>query len=260
MAFLLMTDPSSRTAPVPRLHPSAVSLAGDARFLTTRWDVVRAAGERSAEALESLCRDCWRPVYAFLRRQGRDRHEAQDLTQEFFARLLAGPVTRDVDPARGRFRSWLLGALKNFLANEWHKSRALKRGGGVQVFSLDEAMEEDKFHLEPAHADSPDRLFDRRWAGDLLARVNARVRSDYEAAGWGTRYNMLKVYLLGGSEPSSYAEMADLLGITEGAVKSAIYKLRQRFGQVLRAEIAQTVSSPEEEAEEIRHLLDALGS
>lgn len=253
-----MPEPSSHTLSAPGRPSIPVTLAGDAQFLTTRWDVVRAAGERSAEALESLCRDCWRPVYAFLRRQGRDRHEAQDLTQEFFARLLAGKVTQGADPARGRFRSWLLGALKHFLANEWHKANTLKRGGGTQIFSLDEAMEEERFHQEPSHGDSPDKLFDRRWAEDLLARVNTRVRSDYEAAGWGERFDALKVYLLGGSEPASYADTAAALGITESAVKSAIYKLRQRFGQVLRAEIAQTVSSPEEEADEVRHLLDAL--
>ena len=254
-----MTEPSSQTlsaAPVDRGGP--VTLAGDARFLTTRWDVVRAAGERSAEALESLCRDCWRPVYAFLRRQGRDRHESQDLTQEFFTRLLAGQSTQGADPARGRFRSWLLGALKHFLANEWHRANALKRGGGVQIFSLDEAMDEERFHQEPSHGESPDRLFDRRWAEDLLARVNARVRSDYEAAGWGERFEALKVYLLGGSEPQSYAGTAAALGISESAVKSAIYKLRQRFGQVLRAEISQTVASPEDEADEVRHLLESL--
>lgn len=253
-----MPEPSSHTLPAPVRRAGPVTLAGDAQFLTTRWDVVRAAGERSAEALESLCRDCWRPVYAFLRRQGRDRHEAQDLTQEFFARLLAGKGTQGADPARGRFRSWLLGALKHFLTNEWHRANALKRGGGVQIFSLDEAMDEERFHQEPAHGDSPDKLFDRRWAEDLLARVNARVRSDYEAAGWAARFEVLKVFLLGGSEPLSYAETAEALGLTESAVKSAIYKLRQRFGQVLRVEISQTVSGPEEEADEIRHLLDAL--
>lgn len=255
-----MPDPSSHTlsAPTVRHADAAATLAGEAPFLTTRWDVVRAAGERSAEALESLCRDTWRPVYAFLRRQGRNRDEAQDLTQEFFARLLAGRGTKDADPARGRFRSWLLGALKHFLANEWHRARAQKRGGGVPVFSLDQAMEEERLDVEPAHHESPDRLFDRRWAEELIARVIARVRSDYEAAGWGARFDALKVYLLGGSAPASYAGTAQSLDLTESAVKSAIYKLRQRFGQVLRAEIAQTVSSPEEEAEEIRHLLDAL--
>lgn len=256
-----MPDPSSPSLSDPSPRPlSAGTLAGDAQFLTTRWDVIRAAGERSAEALESLCRDCWRPVYAFLRRQGRDRHEAQDLTQEFFARLLAGRVTEGADPARGRFRSWLLGALKHFLANEWHKSRTLKRGGGMTILSLDHEIEDERLIAEPVHNESPDRLFDRRWAEELLARVNARVRSDYEAAGWGDRYEALKVYLLGGSQPASYAECAATLGLTESAVKSAIYKLRQRFGQTLRAEITQTVSSPEEEAEEIRHLLDALSS
>jgi RNA polymerase sigma-70 factor (ECF subfamily) len=219
--------------------------------------VVRAAGERSQAALETLCRDCWRPVYAFVRRSGHDRPTAQDLTQEFFARLLAGSGTAGADPRRGRFRSWLLGALKHFLANEWRRSRAQKRGGDLTFLSMDQAGEEENL-LEHADNETPDLIFDRRWAEELLARVNARLRRDYEAAGWGARFDTLKVYLLEGHEPQSYDETADTLRISAAAVRSAIYKLRQRFGQALREEIEETVSTPGDVEEEIRHLLMAL--
>ena len=257
-----MTDPSSHTlAPATHRHAQGgPTMGAHAQFLTTRWDMVRAAGRQSGEALESLCRDYWRPIYAFVRRAGHDTHTAQDLTQEFFARLLSGSGTAAADPQRGRFRSWLLGALKHFLANEWHRSQRLKRGGGMVFFSIEQANEEEHRSMEPVDRESPDLLFDRRWAEELLARVNARVREDYEAAGWGDRYEALKIYLLGGYEPESYAGTAEVLGLSASAVKSAIYKLRQRFGQALRAEIAQTISSPEEMQDEIRHLMEALGA
>ena len=256
--------PSSSSRHITPVTPAGAgapaTFGPGARFLTTRWEVVRAAGEQSAEALEALCRDCWRPIYAFVRRSGYDTHTAQDLTQEFFARLLAGSGTAGADPERGRFRSWLLGALKHFLTNEWHRSQTQKRGGGLTFFSIEEAREEEHHALEPADHESPDRLYDRRWAEELLARVNARVRTDYEAAGWGARFEALKIYLLGGYEPVSYEDTAATLGLSASAVKSAIYKMRQRFGQALRAEITQTVSSPEEVQDEIRHLLAALSS
>ena len=232
-----------------------------AAFAATHWSMVLAAGRRSApsaEALERLCRAYWPPIFAHLRRVGHGIHEAQDLTQEFFSRILADESLAAVSPQKGRFRSWLLGALKHFLMNEWRRSTAQKRGGGQAVFSLD-AMEPGlREACEPRDHDAPDVAYDRRWAETVLARVNARIRREYEAAGQGERFEVLKVYLLAGKEPTSYAETAARLGVSESAVKSAIYRLRQRYGVQLRAEIASTVEDEAEVEDEIRCLLEAL--
>jgi RNA polymerase sigma-70 factor (ECF subfamily) len=241
--------------------PPACLAAGTGAFRTTRWSVVlRAKGGApdSAEALETLCRAYWTPLFAYLRRDGHDFHAAQDLTQEFFARLLAGESLAAVHPGKGRFRSFLLAALRHFLANEWDRAHCLKRGGGCAIFSLDAAAEEQREALEPSDHASPTRLFERRWAETVLARVNARLRHEYEAAGQAARFDALKVYLLNDHDPVSYAATAARLGLTESAVKSAIYKLRQRYGDMFRAEIAQTVDDPAEVEAEIRHLLAAL--
>lgn len=224
--------------------------------------VLRAGGNgtSSDDALEKLCRSYWPPIYSWVRSQGHNVEEAQDLTQEFFARLLRyGSVAR-ANPEQGRFRSFLLGSLKHFLANEWHRARAQKRGGGQALFSLDSVEGVERDAMEPRSDETPDKLFERRWAETLLARVNARLRREYEAAGQTDRFDALKVYLLGGGDAVPYVDTAKALAISESAVKSAIHKLRQRYGEMVRHEIAQTVTTEEEVEDEIRCLLAALRS
>jgi RNA polymerase sigma-70 factor (ECF subfamily) len=227
----------------------------------TQWSLVLAAGAGAADAggaLEQLCRIYWPPVHAHLRRQGMDAHRAEDLTQEFFARLLAGNSFATVSPDKGRFRTFLLAALKHFLINEWKRDRALKRGGGVPVVALDALEPGLRDALEPRDDETPEAAYDRRWAMTLLARVAARIQAEYEAAGQAERYEGLKGYLLDGAEPQSYATTAERLGISEAAVKSAVYKIRQRFGAMLRTEVARTVGREEEVEDELRCLLAAL--
>jgi RNA polymerase sigma factor (sigma-70 family) len=230
-------------------------------FVPTQWSLVLAAGGGAADsggALEQLCRVYWPPVHAHLRRQGMDAHRAEDLTQEFFARLLAGNSFASVSPEKGRFRTFLLAALKHFLINEWKRDRAQKRGGGQPLVALDALEPGLRDALEPRAEESPDAAYDRRWALTVLARVAERMKAEYAAAGQSERYEGLKGYLLDGSEPRSYAESAGRLGISEAAVKSAVYKIRQRFGAMLRAEVARTVGREGEVEDEIRCLLDAL--
>jgi RNA polymerase sigma factor (sigma-70 family) len=249
-----MSSPSSTSAPFAE--------AG-ARFRTTHWSAVVAAqspGPAAKAALESLCRGYWRPVFAHVRRQGHDVETARDLTQEFFARLLEGRWLQPADPQRGRFRSFLLKCLSRFLIDEWRRDSAQKRGGGHEFFSLDEAREEEHWGMEPADTMTPERAYDRRWAEALIARANASLRAAYESDGQAERFQALKVYLLNGHEPASYADVAGRLGLTVPAVKSAIYKLRQRYGETIRAEIAHTVSRPEEVERELAYLLEVLGS
>jgi RNA polymerase sigma-70 factor (ECF subfamily) len=224
---------------------------------------VLAAGQtntpQALDALESLCRTYWRAVYAYVRRHGRDSETARDLTQEFFARLLEGNWLSPADPQRGRFRSFLLKCLSRFLVDEWRRSTALKRGGGHQFFSIEEAREQDDTSIEPVDSFTPEQAYTRNWAEAMVAGANLRLRRAYEAEGQGERFEVLKVYLAGGEEPLAYTESAARLGLSIPAVKSAIYKLRQRYGEAVRAEIAETVSRPEDIEVELNHLLEALG-
>ena len=208
--------------------------------------------------METLCRAYWYPLYAFVRLQGRDAPEAQDLTQGFFLHLLEHRALAAVHPAKGRFRSFLLASIKNFLANEWDRSQAGKRGGGQATFSLDEFEPEQRYRVEPLDNASPDKIFDRRWAETMLAQVMARLRQDYVAAGWSARFDTLKIYLLNDYSPGSYAETAAVLGLSESAVKSAIYKLRQRFASSLRQAVVQTVADPADVESELHDLFEAL--
>ena len=230
-------------------------------FEQTQWSIVLAAADKgtpgSAEALEQLCRAYWPPVYSHLRMKGHDSHDAQDLAQEFFARLLHGPSLAAVTPEKGRFRSFLLAALKHFLINEWKRERTLKRGGAVVFVDLDGLDPGVRDACEPRDGENPESAYERRWALTLLARVRSRMKREYEAAGQSDRHAALKDYLLGG-EADSYAETAARLGLSDAAVKSAIYKIRQRFGQLLRAEIARTVDSAGEVDDELRHLIASL--
>ena len=248
--------------PDPHEQPSA---AGQERFLTTHWSVVSlAAGEidspESAAALERLCRTYWYPLYAYVRRRGYDPHTAQDLTQEFFAHLLSTQALATVDPARGRFRSFLLASLRNLLANEWKHGRRQKRGGGTTVFSLDAAEAEERYQLEPADDSTPESTYERKWAEALLERVLARLREECDASGRSQRFETLKVFLLDDKGTVPLAEAAQRLGLTVVAVKGVVHRLRQRYREIFRDEVAGTVGRREDIDEEIRHLLQALAA
>ncbi len=242
-----MSDVKSNGAAAPR--------AGE-WFATTHWSVVLAAGQQAlpqaAEALENLCRTYWYPLYAFVRRRGYSPEDAEDLTQGFLASLLSTRGLDSVHPAKGRFRSFLLASLNHFLANEWDKARTLKRGGGQPAISLDTA--ETRYRAEPREDMSPDRIFERQWARTLLAQVAARLREDYQTAGKGPLFNVLQVYLSGEKGLTPYRETAGQLGLGLDALKKAVERLRRRYGELLREEIAHTVSDPAEVDEEIRYL------
>jgi RNA polymerase sigma-70 factor (ECF subfamily) len=231
-------------------------------FRTTHWSVVLAAGDATSPqaetALERLCRTYWFPLYAFIRRQGHDPHAAQDLTQEFFCRFLQSHALGSVVPERGKFRTFLIAALKHFLANEWDKANRLKRGAGKEVFSWDGLAPEEQYRLEPAEAPDAEKSFDRQWAQTLVAATLARLRQECVAEDTESRFEALKVFLSGNPEGVSYADAAQPLGLSEGAARSAIKRLRQRYGEIFRAEVAQTVTRPEEVEAEIRHLFAAL--
>lgn len=230
-------------------------------FAPTPWTIVMAAsfenGPAASEALESLCRAYWPPIHNHVRMRGYDRHQAQDLTQEFFTRLLRGNAFAGVSPDKGRFRTFLLAALRHFLINEWKRENAIKRGGAVTIVDLDSLDASARNACEPRHGEDPATAFDRCWALTLIAKVRERLRREYEAAGQLERHEALKVHLMdeGGR---SCLETANQLGLTESATKSAIHRIRRRFAELLRAEISRTVSDPAEVDEEIRHLLAAL--
>jgi RNA polymerase sigma factor (sigma-70 family) len=236
---------------------------GGAQFEQTRWSIVLAAKNSAdttfaRDALGKLCMTYWYPLYAFVRREGKNAHDAQDLTQEFFARLLEKNWLGGVDRGRGRFRSWLLASLKHFLANEWDKSRAQKRGSGHALIPLDTGDAESRYSHEPADSATADKLYDRRWALAVLDTVLARLRDEFSAAGKAELFDALKPTLTG--EKSPYADIAARLAMTEGAVKVAVHRLRERYRDLIRAEIAETVAAPDEVEDELRHLLAALSA
>lgn len=239
---------------------TAVSSA--AQFTTTHWSVVLAAGgkdeTRSLAALETLCRTYWYPLYAYVRRRGFSPEDAQDLVQEFFARFLAHHWVSDADRTRGRFRTFLLTALSRFLANEWDRTRAQKRGGNQVHVPLDTALAEQRYQADPATTISPDQLYDRHWAMMLLDRALNRLCSEHEQSGKAADFAILSSALTAERGDIPYAEWARELGLSESATRMAVHRLRQRFREVFREEIAQTVTTPEEVKEEIRHLLAVL--
>jgi RNA polymerase sigma-70 factor (ECF subfamily) len=232
------------------------------RFATTRWSLVLAAGQKSnahsAEALASLCEMYWYPVYAFIRRQGHRAEEGADLTQEFFARVLEKNYFHDADPARGRFRAFLCASIRHFLSNERDRARTLKRGGSQPPISLDVETAEGTYRLEPRDDLTPEKLFDRRWALILLERVLARLRDEQVSAGKGELFDHLKGFLTGDSTGVPYDDVAKASGMTEGAVKVAVHRLRRRFRDTLVQEIAETVSDPADIDAEIEYLLKAV--
>lgn len=233
-----------------------------AAFVTTHWSVVLAAGNsaspRAADALEQLCRVYWYPLYAFVRRSGHDEEPAKDLTQGFFERFLERNYLQDVDRQRGRFRSFLLASLKHFLANEWHRQRAQRRGGGARILAFDERVIETYERQDSALALSPEKIFERRWAMAMLEAVRRRLQAEHDAAGKGALFAALVVYLAGERDAPPHAHIAPRLNMTVEAVKKAVQRLRRRYGELLREEIAQTVAHPSEIDDELRCLRAAL--
>jgi len=231
-------------------------------FLTTHWSVVLAAKDnaspRCSEALETLCRTYWYPLYAFVRSSGYSPEDAQDLTQGFFARLLAKDYLRLVDPEKGRFRTFLKMALKRFLANEWERSRAEKRGGGQRLLSIDTAIGEEWFQAQSTAALAPDQIYDRHWAFTLLGEINTRLEREYNASGKAAELKVLKPYLTEERGQIPYAQVAAALETTEGAARVAVHRLRKRFRELFREVVAETVSEPLEVQEELQQVIGVL--
>lgn len=231
-------------------------------FVTTHWSVVLKAGHadtpRARDALARLCQTYWYPLYAHVRRRGHSQHDAEDLTQEFFARLLASDFIAQASRERGRFRSFLLTALSHFMADEWDRIRAQKRGGDRQIIPLEVETAETRYRLEPADTLTPEKAYERRWARTLLAHVIEQLRHEYEADGKGELFTGIKGCLTLARSGVPYAELAGQLNMSEGTLRVAVHRLRQRYRELLRAEIANTVADPGEVEEELRHLISVL--
>ena len=233
------------------------------QFATTHWSLVDAAKSdeasqtRAREALEELCRSYWYPLYAFVRSRGYSAVDAQDLTQAFFARIFETGGFASADPERGRFRSFLLGAMKHFLANEWHRAQTQKRGGRVKFLEWDALDLEARYAGTSNQSDNPEHLFDREWALETIAEAMKTLRSEMAKAGNSEQFEALKGSLTGEDEPPR-KEIAALLNMSEGAVKVAVHRLRQRFGKLLRDAIAETVSNEEDLKDEMRYLVAVL--
>jgi RNA polymerase sigma factor (sigma-70 family) len=236
------------------------TLPGPSQFPTTRWTLVVAAGDphrkEARSALVYLCENYWYPLYAYLRRRGYSADEAQDLTQEFFVRVLEGRYLDRADPEKGRFRSFILTSLKFFVADEEDRQRARKRGGGVLVpFAFSSG--EERYQREPAHDETPERIFERRWALSVLDRVVERLRNEFVHHGRPEHFERLKIFLLGQSD-APYAALASEMNTSEGAFKVAIHRLRKRYRELFRQEIADTVADPAEVESELRFLAAVL--
>jgi RNA polymerase sigma-70 factor (ECF subfamily) len=233
-------------------------------FATTHWTVVLTAGQRHTpkadRALEELCRTYWFPLYAYVRRRGYAKADAEDLVQAFFARFLARNYLEGLSAERGRFRAFLLASLKHFLANEWDKTQRQKRGGGATILSLDWQTADTQFQIAATGEPSPDKAFDREWALPLLAKVIERLQAECVVDGKGKLFEQLKVFLAAGKSETAQAEIAKALGMEEGAVRVAVHRLRKRYRVLLREEIAQTLSEPAMVDEEMRALFGAFSS
>lgn len=230
-------------------------------FATTHWTVVLAAGRQhtpqSDAALEQLCKTYWFPLYAYVRRRGHSKEDAEDSVQAFFARFLAKNYLAGLSAERGSFRAFLLASLKNFLTNEWKASQRLKRGGGEKNLSLDWATADTKFQVAAQSEPSPDRAFDREWALALLARVIERLQAECAADGKAKLFEQLKIFLMAGKSETAHADVANALGMEEGAVRVAVHRLRKRYRALLRDEIANTLSDPAMVDDEMRALFGA---
>lgn len=251
-----MTDEPENTASRNTIH----TLAGASDFPTTRWTLVVAAADpqrkEARSALVSLCESYWYPLYAYVRRRGYLPDKAQDLTQEFFIRVLEGRYLDRADPEKGRFRAFVLTSLKFFLADEGDRERAQKRGGGAAL-PLEFSSGEERYEREPAHDETPERIFERRWALSVLDRVVERLRIEFVHHGRPEHFERLKVFLLGHSD-APYAALAREMNTSEGALKVAIHRLRKRYRELFRQEIADTVAGPAEVESELRFLAACL--
>jgi RNA polymerase sigma factor (sigma-70 family) len=234
---------------------------GRASFRTTQWSIViHAASDNSAlaaAALEGLCQHYWYPIYACVRRSGYSHPDAADLTQAFFARVVEKRCLTGLVPGEARFRSFLLTALKHFLINEWQSAHRLKRGGGRQIISLDENADE-VYRAEPADHASPDKLFEKRWAISVVERVLARLRSEFVASEQPALFDALKPALIGDKLEMPYAEVGALFGLSEGAIKVAVHRMRKRFRDLLREEVSETLQDSRQAEDEVRYLILAL--
>lgn len=250
-----MGSPSPDGGPVP---------AGRRRFETTRWTVVLAAGEGDEEearqALATLCQSYWHPVYAYLRARGHGRQEAEDLTQGFFTRLIEKDALRHARRERGRFRSFLLASLKNYVANEWDRERAQKRGGESGPVRLETDELERRLYLDPASQTTPEDLFLEHWTLALLDRVTVALGAEMRERGMGEEFEVLRDLLAPQGSGPRYKDVAARLGTTEGAVKVRVHRLRKRFGELLRREVVEVVPSPDQVEDELGALLEAVAS
>jgi RNA polymerase sigma-70 factor (ECF subfamily) len=248
-----MASPESNSNSIP---------AGAGRFATTHWSVVLAARDRaspqSREAMSALCSAYWYPLYAYVRRRGHDAEQAQDLTQEFFTRLLEKNYLHVVDRAKGKFRSFLLAACQHFLCNEYDRAKARKRGGGRVLLPLDFEMAEGRYVQEPAHSLTAEKLFERRWALTLLNQVLSCLRDEMNRAQKSKLFDALKVFLMGDQKGTPYRQVADDMGMSEGSVKVAVHRLRKRYRELLCEEIERTLHESGQVEEEIRDLFAAL--
>lgn len=227
-------------------------------FTTTHWTTVLLAGNHSSTALEKLCRSYWYPLYGYIRRQGYDVHEAQDLTQGFFERLLGKHHLRSVHPTKGKFRSFLLTGVNHFLINERERALASKRSSGQPAFSLDDDSAENRYQMEPASDLSPDKLFERRWAMTLLDQAFNLLQAEFLNERKASLFEALKPFLSGEAEPGDYNDIAARLEMKPGAVSVAVHRLRQRYREIVREEVAHTVTRPDEIDEELRYLLSLI--
>jgi RNA polymerase sigma factor (sigma-70 family) len=231
-------------------------------FVTTRWSVVLAAqsdaSQHAHNALETLCRVYWPPLYAYARRRGHSPHDAEDLTQGFFARLLEKEWIDSAQQDRGRFRQFLLMAFKRFMANEWDAARRLKRGGGQDFIPIDTALAERLYAEESDPSATADEVYERRWVLALLDRVLATLRSEFSAVGKDADFDLLKPHLGAARGEIPYAELAAQLRSTEGAARVTVHRMRKRFREIFKEEIAATVAADAEVADELAHLLGVL--
>ena len=231
-------------------------------FATTHWSVVLAAGQDDSapaqRALETLCRGYWYPIYVYVRRKGNGPDDAQDLTQEFFSQLIAKEHLRLADRNKGKFRTFLLATLDYFLAREWSRAHRQKRGGEFTFISLDQETPEERYRLEPVDNETPEKKFLRQWALTVLKQTMNSLESECEASGKGALFREVRNLLSGERDGAAYAEIGERLGMAEGTVRVTVHRLRKRYGELLRSEIAQTVGGPEEVDEEMRYLLSVL--
>jgi len=229
-------------------------------FATTHWTVVLAAGQattpEAGRALETLCRTYWMPLYAYARREGQGPTDAEDLTQAFFAEFLRRKSLEGLSRDQGRFRAYLLAAFKHFLANQWVRSRRLKRGGAIVFVTLDAVAAETRFQDSGADTRSPDRAYDRAWVLTLLDLVLGRLRTELTAAGRADAFEHLKPFLTVDPDARPYAEVARELGMSEGSVKVAVHRIRRRYRELLRLEVAQTLARPDQVEDELRALME----